>query len=175
MPPDREDRIPRKIRELGPWFHNLHLPGGFQTAPEHFLGDFPGCKWREFSRHIPADLSGWTCLDIGCNARFHAFELAKRGASVVGIDSEPRRPLRCTAGSHAGFNEQKAAATATLPAAARFGAAGPPSRGERHRGKRDRGAGTRASTRTLQLAEDEEPSAIEKKAGITLGMRVAAL
>jgi hypothetical protein len=26
---------------LGPWFHNLHLPDGRQTAPDHPLGDFP--------------------------------------------------------------------------------------------------------------------------------------
>ena len=30
-----------EIRTLGPWFHNLHLPDGRQTAPDHPLGDFP--------------------------------------------------------------------------------------------------------------------------------------
>ena len=32
--------------ELAPWFHNLHLPDGSQTAPTHPLGDFPAFKWR---------------------------------------------------------------------------------------------------------------------------------
>ena len=33
-----------EIAELGPWFHNLHLPDGRQTAPDHPLGDFPAFK-----------------------------------------------------------------------------------------------------------------------------------
>jgi tRNA (mo5U34)-methyltransferase len=34
----------------------------------------------------PQDLSGWKALDIGCNAGFYSFEMAKRGAQVVAID-----------------------------------------------------------------------------------------
>lgn len=86
--PARSDRQ-REIAELGPWFHNLHLPDGLQTAPDHFLGDFPSYKWAHVEPHLPADLSGWTALDVGCNAGFYSFELAKRGATVTGIDSEP--------------------------------------------------------------------------------------
>jgi tRNA (mo5U34)-methyltransferase len=79
-----------EIAQLGPWFHNLHLPGGLQTAPDHPLGDFPTYKWRELAPHLPADLSGWTALDIGCNAGFYSFELAERGADVLGIDLDER-------------------------------------------------------------------------------------
>ena len=79
----------REIAELGPWFHNLHLPDGSQTAPTHALGDFPAFKWREIEHHLQADLTGWRALDIGCNAGFYAFELAARGAHVTGIDVEP--------------------------------------------------------------------------------------
>lgn len=75
-----------KIRELGPWFHNIHLPDGTQTAPDHFLGDFPAIKWREIAPCLPEDLSGYTVLDIGCNAGFYALELAKKGARVTGVD-----------------------------------------------------------------------------------------
>jgi tRNA (mo5U34)-methyltransferase len=74
--------------ELGPWFHNLHLPDGSQTAPDHPLGDFPGFKWRQLAPHLPADLTGWTALDIGCNAGFYSIELARRGARVVALDRE---------------------------------------------------------------------------------------
>lgn len=78
------------IEALGPWFHNLNLDG-IQTAPEHFLGDFPRCKWRALADALPADLSGWTVLDIGCNAGFYALEMKRRGADrVVAIDSDPR-------------------------------------------------------------------------------------
>jgi tRNA (mo5U34)-methyltransferase len=79
-----------EIERLGPWFHNIHLPGGEQTAPDHFLGDFPKWKWQEIKRFIPSDLRGWKCLDIGCNGGFYCLELAKRGADVLGIDFNPQ-------------------------------------------------------------------------------------
>lgn len=77
-----------EIEALGPWFHNLHLPDGTATCPDHPYGDFPAFKWRELAPHIPRDLTGWTALDIGCNAGFYSFELARRGAVVTGIDRE---------------------------------------------------------------------------------------
>jgi tRNA (mo5U34)-methyltransferase len=79
----------QEISSLGPWFHNLHLPDGTQTAPDHFLGDFPSYKWEQVRGFLPEDLSGWTALDIGCNAGFYSIELARRGARVTGIDYDP--------------------------------------------------------------------------------------
>ncbi len=79
----------REIAALGPWFHNLHLPDGSRTAPNHPLGDFPRFKWDQIAPHIPEDLTGWSALDIGCNAGFYSIELARRGADVTGIDVEP--------------------------------------------------------------------------------------
>jgi tRNA (mo5U34)-methyltransferase len=72
--------------ELAPWFHNLHLPGGRQTAPDHPLGDFPRWKWEQIAPHLPEDLAGKRALDIGCNAGFYTFELARRGAHVLAVD-----------------------------------------------------------------------------------------
>jgi len=90
------DRLRRRIEELGPWFHNLNL-GGVQTAPDHFLGDYPSVKWREFADALPADLSGRRVLDIGCNAGFYALEMKRRGASyVLGIDDDPRYLAQAT-------------------------------------------------------------------------------
>lgn len=74
---------------LGPWFHNLHLPGGVQTAPNHDLGDFPAFKWQEIAPCLPENLTGWSVLDIGCNAGFYSFALAQRGAEVMGVDIDP--------------------------------------------------------------------------------------
>jgi tRNA (mo5U34)-methyltransferase len=80
------EQIERRVRELGQWFHNLDL-NGVQTAPDHFLGDYPAVKWRRFAHAIPADLSGKSVLDIGCNAGFYSLEMKRRGAErVVGID-----------------------------------------------------------------------------------------
>ena len=75
-----------EIHSLGPWFHNLHLPDGSQTRPDHVLGDFPAFKWRSLEPHLPRDLTDVRVLDIGCNAGFYSVELARRGALVTGID-----------------------------------------------------------------------------------------
>ena len=80
----------RRIDALAPWFHNLHLPSGVQTLPNHFLGgDFPNFKWQEIKPFLPDDLTGWRVLDVGCNAGFYSFELARRGASVLALDVDP--------------------------------------------------------------------------------------
>ena len=85
----RDDLIAR-VRELGPWFHNLDLDG-VATAPDHFLGDYPAVHWSVFSHALPDDLRGRTVLDIGCNAGFFSIQMKRRGADrVVGIDSDPR-------------------------------------------------------------------------------------
>src|SRR4051812_471684 len=80
------DEIRRRAEALGPWFHNMEL-GGVWTAPDHFLGDYPGVKFRGFAHAIPADLTGKSVLDIGCNGGFYSIEMKRRGAArVLGID-----------------------------------------------------------------------------------------
>jgi tRNA (mo5U34)-methyltransferase len=82
------DQIRERVRALGPWFHNLDLKG-VKTAPEHFLGDYPQVKWQRFASSLPAELTGKTVLDIGCNAGFYAMEMKRRGARrVLGIDTD---------------------------------------------------------------------------------------
>jgi tRNA (mo5U34)-methyltransferase len=72
-----------------PWFHNVHLADGSQTRPDHPMGDFPNWKWQEITSALPVDLSGMSCLDVGCNGGFYSFALARRGAEVLGIDHDP--------------------------------------------------------------------------------------
>jgi tRNA (mo5U34)-methyltransferase len=82
--------IEQRVRALGDWFHNLDL-AGVKTAPDHFLGDYPGTVWRLIGDALPEDLSGKTVLDVGCNAGFFSLEMKRRGAArVVGVDSDPR-------------------------------------------------------------------------------------
>jgi tRNA (mo5U34)-methyltransferase len=81
----------RQADALGPWFHNIDLGQGIWTAPDHFLGDYPGVKWRRFADAIPADLTGKSVLDIGCNGGFYAIAMKRRGAArVLGLDSDAR-------------------------------------------------------------------------------------
>jgi tRNA (mo5U34)-methyltransferase len=83
-----EHALQAQIESLGPWFHNLQLKG-IQTAPNHFLGNYPEAKFASFRHAIPADLTDKTVLDIGCNAGFYSLEMKRRGASrVLGIDTD---------------------------------------------------------------------------------------
>ena len=84
--PLARDQIEKRVRELGNWFHNIDL-NGVKTAPNHFLGDYPALKWRQFENALPRALRGKSVLDIGCNAGFYSIEMKKRGADrVLGID-----------------------------------------------------------------------------------------
>jgi tRNA (mo5U34)-methyltransferase len=88
FPAEEISNLRERIAALGPWFHNLHL-NGIQTAPDHFLGDYPQVKYERFAQALPRDLSGKTVLDIGCNAGFYSLEMKRRGAErVVGIDTD---------------------------------------------------------------------------------------
>lgn len=81
-------QIEHRVRALGQWFHNLDLDG-VKTAPDHSLGDYPRIRWERFSHAIPADLTGKSVLDIGCNAGFYSIEMKRRGAArVVAIDGD---------------------------------------------------------------------------------------
>ena len=85
-----QDQIRARVAELGDWFHNMDLKG-VRTAPNHFLYDYPANKFSRFSHAIPADLSGRSVLDIGCNAGFYSIEMKRRGAErVLGIDFDDR-------------------------------------------------------------------------------------
>ena len=87
---NRPTELADRIAALGPWFHNICLSGVY-TAPHHFLGDYPGVKYRHFRDAIPADLSGKHVLDIGCNAGFYSLDMKRRGATrVLGIDTDER-------------------------------------------------------------------------------------
>ncbi|MCB8821958.1 TIGR04290 family methyltransferase [Microvirga rosea] len=82
--------LEQRIKALAPWFHNIEL-NGIQTAPDHFLGDYPSFKWKGFRHLVPEDLRGRTVLDIGCNGGFYSLEMKRRRADlVVGVDSDPR-------------------------------------------------------------------------------------
>ena len=52
-----QEEIRNRLGGLGQWFHNLDL-NGVPTAPNHFLGDYPRIKWKDFAGAIPDDLSG---------------------------------------------------------------------------------------------------------------------
>ncbi len=87
--PLSREEIARRVDELGPWFHNMQI-GGVDTAPDHFLGDYPQVKFAGFAHALPKDLGGASVLDIGCNGGFYTLEMKRRGAGrVVAMDTDP--------------------------------------------------------------------------------------
>lgn len=78
------EELARRVMRLGPWFHNLHLPDGTQTAPQHLLGDFPTVKWRQIAPWMPEDLIGCRALDI--EPRY--LEQARWAARQFGLESQ---------------------------------------------------------------------------------------
>jgi tRNA (mo5U34)-methyltransferase len=90
MTKPRTSQIRERASALGKWFHNMDL-NGVQTAPDHFLHDYPNVKWQRFQHALPADLTGQSVLDIGCNGGFYSIEMKRRGAArVLGIDTDER-------------------------------------------------------------------------------------
>jgi tRNA (mo5U34)-methyltransferase len=85
------ESLRERVEALAPWFHNIDLGHGIHTAPDHFLGDYPNFKFARFADALPADMSGKSVLDIGCNAGFYSVEMKRRGAArVLGIDADER-------------------------------------------------------------------------------------
>lgn len=88
--PKTKEQLAQRIAELGDWFHNIDL-NGVQTAPNHFLGDYPRVKWKSLAPAFPDDMSGASVLDLGCNGGFYSIEMKKRGAArVLGVDVDDR-------------------------------------------------------------------------------------
>ena len=85
-----QKQIRERVEALGSWFHNMDLKG-VRTAPDHFLYDYPNNKFSRFAHAVPADLTGKSVLDLGCNAGFYSLEMKRRGADrVLGVDSDER-------------------------------------------------------------------------------------
>jgi tRNA (mo5U34)-methyltransferase len=87
--------ILKKIDSLGPWFHCIDLGDGIKTKTSSVTGepaDHPLGTWEIIQRCLPADLSGKSVIDVGCNAGFYSVEAKRRGvARVLGVDAQ--RPL----------------------------------------------------------------------------------
>jgi len=86
--------VQHRVKEIGPWFHNYEIAGGVWTNAE---GQSPGPAypaWRwQFVQKLLPDISGKSCLDVGCSSGFFSLKVKELGAAhVTGVDSgeQPR-------------------------------------------------------------------------------------
>ena len=75
------------VRELGPWFHNLHLADGTQTAPDHVLGDFPSALWAALAPEFDMEAERFELEMLSADARNETFRdfLTSQQAGVQGF------------------------------------------------------------------------------------------
>jgi SAM-dependent methyltransferase len=90
---DETQRLTAKVRELGPWFHQLDLGNGVLTrnikrSPGPQPVDHPIPRWHKIRDTLPEDMHGMTVLDVGCSDGFFSFEMARRGAEVLAVDAQ---------------------------------------------------------------------------------------
>ena len=72
-----------RLAKLG-WYHSIELPDG-SVIPGHQSVEQLRTRLRQF--HIPEDLTGKRVLDIGAWDGWFSFEMERRGATVMALDS----------------------------------------------------------------------------------------
>lgn len=81
--PERR-RAAEKISRHPHWYHRIEvLPGLFTPG----INDSVEALARIELAGLPRDCRGMRALDVGCRDGFFAFELERRGATVVGVDA----------------------------------------------------------------------------------------
>jgi tRNA (mo5U34)-methyltransferase len=95
----------RKLEELARlgWYHSMELPDG-RVIPGFQSLDVLRNRLAQFP--IPADLRGKRALDIGAWDGWFTFELERRGAQLMAVDSTPFERFRIARdllGSHAEY------------------------------------------------------------------------
>ena len=80
------------VERLRPWFHLIELGDGIRTKEGSVAredADHPLGVWQIISQCLPADLTGRSVLDVGCNAGFYSVRAYERGAArVLGVDAQ---------------------------------------------------------------------------------------
>ena len=86
------DEILAGLKILEPWFHRIDLGDGIFTKTASVMGepvDHPRETWEAIQQCLPADLTGKSLLDVGCNGGFYCVEAKRRGAQrVLGVDGQ---------------------------------------------------------------------------------------
>jgi len=83
------DQLRSNIGKLGPWFHNFEIARNIWTNADGTGpgADYPARRWQHV-QPLFENLTGKSCLDVGCSSGFFSLKAKELGASrVLGIDS----------------------------------------------------------------------------------------
>ncbi|MHA2079382.1 MAG: class I SAM-dependent methyltransferase [Candidatus Thorarchaeota archaeon] len=75
-------QIAERIKKLSPWYQGFRI-GGLMVPSRGVSGEG---LWRKIKPMLPS-LKGKKILDLGCNAGYMSYQMAKMGASVLGVDN----------------------------------------------------------------------------------------
>jgi len=81
-----KDWVKERIKQLGPWFHDLNINGFSTKEVTGVKGDLDAIKEARLFSLLESNLRGKRVLDIGCNAGRFLFMCESRGAKVVGVE-----------------------------------------------------------------------------------------
>ena len=86
-----KEELIEKIKQIGPWFHNVQVADGIFTreinpssGPQPI--NHPLDRWQALEPHLPESMEGLNVLDVGSADGFFSVEFAKRGANVLATD-----------------------------------------------------------------------------------------
>lgn len=87
------ENLRKKIKELGPWRHNINLDGvetrKISPGTLDLPNNHPIPRWKVIRKFLPNKGEG-SVVDLGCNAGGISFELEDAGYEVTGVELNDR-------------------------------------------------------------------------------------
>lgn len=85
-------KIPKELQSLAPFFHDIDLGSGSNTAPEIYrVRDAINLFFPPLLKLFEGSLKNLRILDVGCNCGGFSFAASKYGAKeIIGIDADEK-------------------------------------------------------------------------------------
>jgi len=86
----KKQKIPKDLQHLAPFFHDIDLGNGLNTAPEIYrMRGAVNFFFPPLLKLFGGSLNGLRILDVGCNCGGFSFEASKYGPKeIIGIDAD---------------------------------------------------------------------------------------
>lgn len=88
----KKQEIPKELQHLAPFFHDIDLGNGFNTAPETYrMRGAIELFFPPLLKLYRGSFNGLRILDVGCNCGGFSFEASKYGSKeIIGIDADDK-------------------------------------------------------------------------------------